>query len=91
MVQVRAEGPKGQKQHALKGQKLLAQGIALGTVAVSKAPCKGKSFVIFAWGFKAFALTGRQVCVRNNPGRCPGRALKKSPFLRTKTENAYDL
>ena len=22
--------------------------------------------------FKAFALTGRQVCVRNNPGRCPG-------------------
>ena len=61
MVQVRAEGPKGQKQHALKGQKLLAQGIALGTVAVSKAPCKGESFVIFAWGFKAFALTGRQV------------------------------
>ena len=72
MVQVRAEGPKGQKQHALKGQKLLAQGIALGTVAVSKAPCKGKSFVIFAWSFKAFALTGRQVCVRNYPGRCPG-------------------
>ena len=72
MVQVRAEGPKGQKQHALKGQKLLAQGIALGIVSVSKAPCKGKSFVIFAWGFKAFALTGRQVCVRNYPGRCPG-------------------
>ena len=72
MVQVRAEGLKGQKQHALKGQKLLAQGIALGIVAVSKAPCKGKSFVIFAWGFKAFALTGRQVCVRNYPGRCPG-------------------
>ena len=24
------------------------------------------------WYFKAFALTGRQVCVRNNPGRCPG-------------------
>ena len=21
---------------------------------------------------KAFALTGRQICVRNNPGRCPG-------------------
>ena len=31
--------------HALKGQKLLAQGIALGIIAVSKAPCKGKSFV----------------------------------------------
>ena len=22
--------------------------------------------------FKAFALTGRQVCVHNYPGRCPG-------------------
>ena len=31
--------------HALKGQKLLAQGIALGIMAVSKTPCKGKSFV----------------------------------------------
>ena len=36
---------KLQKQHALKGQKLLAQGSALGTMAISKAPCKGKSFV----------------------------------------------
>ena len=34
---------KLQKQHALKGQKLLAQGIALGMIANSKAPCKGKS------------------------------------------------
>ena len=24
------------------------------------------------WRFKAFALTGRQVYVRNYPGRCPG-------------------
>ena len=32
-------------QHALKGQKLLAQGNALGTMAISKAPCKGKSFI----------------------------------------------
>ena len=36
----------GRKQHALKGQKLLAQGIALGIKAISKAPCKGKSFQI---------------------------------------------
>ena len=36
---------KLQKQHALKGQKLLVQGIALGIMAISKAPCKGKSFV----------------------------------------------
>ena len=33
------------KQHALKGQKLLAQGIALGIMAISKAPCKGNSFI----------------------------------------------
>ena len=31
--------------HALKGQKLLAQGIALGIMADNKAPCKGKSFM----------------------------------------------
>ena len=36
---------KLQKQHALKGQKLLAQGIALGIMAISKSPCKGKSFM----------------------------------------------
>ncbi len=36
----------GRKQHALKGQKLLAQGIALGIMAISKSPCKGKSFQI---------------------------------------------
>ena len=48
------------KQHALKGQKLLAQGNALGIMAVSKAPCKGNSLKIVG-SFKAFALTGRQV------------------------------
>ena len=62
---------KSPQQHALKGQKLLAQGIALGIMAISKAPCKGKSFEN-CLSFKAFALTGRQVCERNNPGRCPG-------------------
>ena len=62
----------GYKQHALKGQKLLAQGSALGIVTVSNAPCKGKSFINFRVSFKAFALTGRQVCEHNNPGRCPG-------------------
>ena len=29
----------------LKAQKLLAQGIALGIIAISKAPCKGKSLI----------------------------------------------
>ena len=33
------------EQHALKGQKLLAQGIALGLECdITKSPCKGKSF-----------------------------------------------
>ena len=41
----RMKAQKFQKQHALKGQKLLAQGSALGIMAVNKAPCKGKSFV----------------------------------------------
>ena len=35
---------KLQKQHALKGQKLLAQGIALGMMAISKAPFQGDRF-----------------------------------------------
>ena len=41
----KVKAQKLQKQHALKGQKLLAQGIALGIIAISKAPCKGKSFM----------------------------------------------
>ena len=32
--------------HALKGQKLLAQGIALGIMDANLSPCKGKSFKI---------------------------------------------
>ena len=32
-------------KNGLKAQKPLAQGIALGIIAVNKAPCKGKSFV----------------------------------------------
>ena len=67
----RLKDQKFQKQHALKGQKLLAQGSALGIMAISKAPCKGKSFVN-CLVLKAFALTGRQVCVHKHPGRCPG-------------------
>ena len=57
--------------NALKGQKLLAQGNALGIKAVSKGPVRAKALLI-AGNFKAFALTGRQVCEHNNPGRCPG-------------------
>ena len=31
-------------KYGLKAQKLLAQGIALGIIAISKTPCKGNSF-----------------------------------------------
>ena len=31
-----------------------------------------ESYHVLAKYFKAFALTGRQVCDRNYPGRCPG-------------------
>ena len=36
-----------------------------------KRPVRAKA-LSFAWYFKAFALTGRQVCGHNYPGRCPG-------------------
>ena len=45
-------------KNGLKAQKLLAQGIALGIIAISKAPCKGKSFKT-PGKTKALALTGR--------------------------------
>ena len=45
-------------EDGLKAQKLLAQGSALGIMAISNAPCKGKSFKILSDN-KAFALTGR--------------------------------
>ena len=32
-------------KNGLKAQKLLAQGIALGIMAISKAPCKGNKLV----------------------------------------------
>ena len=32
-------------KYGLKAQKLLAQGIALGIMAVSNTPCKGKSLI----------------------------------------------
>ena len=42
-------------KNGLKAQKLLAQGIALGIIAISKAPCKGKSF-INPWFLKLLPL-----------------------------------
>ena len=42
-------------KNGLKAQKLLAQGSALGIIAISKAPCKGKSF-INPWFLKLLPL-----------------------------------
>ena len=45
--------------YALKGQKLLAQGIALGNVGKKQSrPERAKAF-----NFKAFALSGRLCCI----------------------------
>ena len=51
---------KNLKQHALKGQKLLAQGNTLGIVVISKAPCKGKSLIncLVFESFCPFRATG---------------------------------
>ena len=47
------------EQHALKGQKLLAQGSALGIIAIGKVPCfKGKSFVYCLEFLKLLPLQG---------------------------------
>ena len=46
------------KQYALKGQKLLAQGKALGIMAIGKAPCKGKSFTNCQEFLKLLPLQG---------------------------------
>ena len=58
-------------RYGLKAQKLLAQGIALGMMQTARRPVRAKA-LCFVWSFKAFALTGQKVCVRNYPGRCPG-------------------
>ena len=57
--------------HALKGQKLLAQGSALGTPAVSNAPCKGKSFV-YRLVYESFCPYRATNLRYDYPGRCPG-------------------
>ena len=45
-------------KNGLKAQKILAQGIALGIIAISKAPCKGKSLNILPGFLKLLPLQG---------------------------------
>ena len=87
---------KLQKQHALKGQKLLAQGIALGMMAISKTPCKGKSFMFCLGVLKLLPFQGDRfasVITQGMPwarGFCPFRAygtkLAKLGLVRNETE-----
>ena len=45
-------------KNGLKTQKLLAQGIALGIMEISKAPCKGKSLMFLPGVLKLLPLQG---------------------------------
>ena len=45
-------------KNGLKAQKILAQGIALGIIAISKAPYKGKSLIYLPGFLKLFPLQG---------------------------------
>ena len=47
-------------KNGLKAQKLLAQGIALGIMAISKAPCKGKSLMFLPGVLKLLPLQGEK-------------------------------
>ena len=69
------------KQHALKGQKLLAQGIALGIMSISKAPCKGKSFVYYPGILKLLPLQGERFVAVITQGDALGGHWKRYPIL----------
>ena len=45
-------------KYGLKAQKLLAQGIALSMMAISKAPCKGKSLMFLLGVLKLLPFQG---------------------------------
>ena len=57
-------------KNGLKAQKLLAQGNALGIIAVNKAPCKGKSFV-YCLVLESFCPYRAQVYVHEIPRAMP--------------------
>ena len=63
---------KFQKQHALKGQKLLAQGSALGIIAICKTPCKGKSFKTPGNNIKLLPLQGDRFASKTTQGAALG-------------------
>ena len=64
-------------KNGLKAQKLLAQGNALGIIAVNKAPCKGKSFV-YCLVLESFCPYRAQVTTTKSQGVALG--LELLPF-----------
>ena len=56
----------------LNGQKLLAQGNALGIIAISKAPCKGKSFKTPGNNIKLLPLQGDRFASKATQGAALG-------------------
>ena len=60
------------KQHALKGQKLLAQGIALGNNDSKRVALKGQKLSNTGKTFKAFAPSGRISDCNNTQGDALG-------------------
>ena len=63
------------QQHALKGQKLLAQGNALGIIAIGNAPCKGKSFMYCLGVLKLLPLQGDNLASITTQGAALGYEL----------------
>ena len=68
----RLKAQKFQKQHALKGQKLLAQGSALGIMAVSNVPCKGNSLINCLEFLKLLPLQGDKLASMITQGAALG-------------------
>ena len=59
-------------KNGLKAQKLLAQGIALGIMAISKAPCKGKSLMFLPGVLKLLPLQGDNLASITTQGAALG-------------------
>ena len=58
--------------HGLKAQKLLAQGSALGIMAIGKAPCKGKSFINCRGVLRLLPLQGDRLASKITQGAALG-------------------
>ena len=59
-------------KYGLKAQKPLVQGIALGIIAINKAPCKGKSFVNCLILLKLLPLQGDKLASMITQGAALG-------------------